>query len=100
MLLAAQISPSEHERKRYAFVQISTITGRQPLLEIRVGDVLRLKKPHPCGSQEWAVYRIGADIGIRCLGCRRPVMLQRRDLERRVRAVVRVDEAGPAPSPS
>lgn len=61
------------------------------MLEIRVGDVVRLKKPHPCGSLEWRVYRIGADIGIRCLGCSHTVMLERRDMERRIRAVLRAD---------
>jgi len=70
------------------------------LLDIRVGDIVRLKKPHPCGSQEWTVYRIGADIGIRCRGCRHPVMLERRELEKRVRAIIRADEAGAAPTPS
>lgn len=70
------------------------------MLDVRVGDTLRLKKPHPCGSQEWTVYRIGADIGIRCLRCRRMVMLERRDLERRVRAITRADEAETANSSS
>ncbi|MDP2660101.1 MAG: DUF951 domain-containing protein [Dehalococcoidia bacterium] len=58
------------------------------MLDIKIGDTVRLKKPHPCGSMEWRVYRMGADIGIRCLGCSHPVMLERRDLERRVRAVL------------
>lgn len=75
-------------------------TGRPPLLEIRVGDVLRLAKPHPCGSQEWSVYRVGADIGIRCSGCRHRVMLARRDLERRVRAVSQAGEPEASPSAS
>ena len=56
-------------------------------MEIRLGDVVRLRKPHPCGSYEWEVVRLGADIGIRCLGCRRRVLLERRIFERRVKAV-------------
>lgn len=58
------------------------------VLELRVGDVLRLKKTHPCGSSMWQVVRLGADIGIRCQGCARQVMLQRSYLERRVREVL------------
>lgn len=68
------------------------------MLEINVDDVVRLKKPHPCGSAEWRVYRIGADIGIRCLRCRHTVMLARAELERRVRAVIPAADQGAAPS--
>ena len=57
-------------------------------IEIRLGDVVRLKKKHPCGSYEWQVVRLGADIGIRCLKCRRQVLLERSIFERRVRAFI------------
>jgi hypothetical protein len=53
-----------------------------------VGDVVRLKKSHPCGGFEWSVVRLGADIGIRCQTCDRRVLLPRRDLERRIRMFV------------
>lgn len=56
----------------------------QPILEIQVGDRLRLRKEHPCGSREWQVVRIGADIGLRCERCGRRILLERRDLERRL----------------
>ena len=56
--------------------------------EIRLGDVVRLKKKHPCGSDQWQVVRLGADIGIRCQGCQRRVLLQRSILERRIRAFI------------
>jgi hypothetical protein len=56
-------------------------------LNIKIGDVVRLKKTHPCGSYDWEVVRLGADIGLRCLGCDRKIMLERRVLERRVKAV-------------
>jgi hypothetical protein len=59
------------------------------VLELRLGDVLRLKKTHPCGSDFWVVVRLGADIGIRCRKCDRRVLLQRSYLERRVKEVVR-----------
>jgi hypothetical protein len=55
------------------------------VLEIKLGDVVRLKKKHPCGSDEWQVVRVGADIGIRCLKCQRRVLLQRAVFERRVK---------------
>lgn len=58
------------------------------VLELRLGDVLRLKKSHPCGSDLWEVVRLGADIGLRCNRCQRRVMLQRSYLERRVRQVL------------
>jgi hypothetical protein len=50
------------------------------------GDRITLKKPHPCGGLEWDVYRIGADIGLKCTTCERRVMLPRRELERRLKA--------------
>jgi hypothetical protein len=61
-------------------------------LNLRVDDVLHLKKPHPCGENAWRIYRVGTDIGIRCLGCERMVMLSRREVERRVRRVTRNGE--------
>jgi hypothetical protein len=57
-------------------------------LEIVIGDVVRLRKPHPCGSFEWTVVRLGADIGLRCLGCNRKVLLPRRELEKRLKTFV------------
>jgi hypothetical protein len=55
----------------------------QAVVEFRLGDVVRLRRSHPCGAHEWLVDRLGADIGLRCLGCGRHVMLDRRTLERR-----------------
>lgn len=57
-------------------------------LELRLGDMVRLKKKHPCGSFEWQVVRLGADIGIRCQGCQRRVLLARSALERRLVSLV------------
>lgn len=62
-------------------------------LEIVVGDVVELRKPHPCGSKEWTVTGIGADIRLRCNGCSRRVLLPRRVLEKRLRRFV---SRGPA----
>ncbi|MBR4424474.1 MAG: DUF951 domain-containing protein [Oscillospiraceae bacterium] len=58
-------------------------------MEIFVGDRLRMKKAHPCGSSEWLVLRVGADFRLRCLGCGREVMGARSKFEKNVKAVVR-----------
>ncbi len=52
------------------------------------GDVLRLRKPHPCGGYEWTVVRLGADIGLKCNTCGRRVLLPRREVQRRTRRFV------------
>ena len=57
-------------------------------LEVQVGDQVRLKKEHPCGGYHWRVTRLGADIGLTCLTCRRHVMLPRPQLQRRVKEVL------------
>lgn len=57
-------------------------------LDVRVGDVVQMRKSHPCGGDTWQVVRIGAEIGIRCLTCNRKVMLLRSDFERRVKRIV------------
>lgn len=54
-------------------------------MEVRIGDVVRLKKKHPCGSDEWQVTRVGADIGLRCRKCQRRVLLEREVFERRLK---------------
>ena len=53
-------------------------------LSLRRGDVLRLRKPHPCGSSDFEVVRLGADIGLHCVSCGRRIMLARSLLERRL----------------
>ena len=53
-----------------------------------IDDIVRLRKPHPCGSYEWKVVRIGADIGLVCQTCGRRVLLPRRELERRLKAFI------------
>ncbi|GIW20125.1 MAG: hypothetical protein KatS3mg065_0421 [Chloroflexota bacterium] len=55
-----------------------------PPIEFWLGDVVRLRRPHPCGGTDWRVDRLGADIGLRCLGCGRHVLVERRRLERRL----------------
>jgi hypothetical protein len=62
--------------------------GLNVVLEIRLGDVVRLKKKHPCGSFEWQVVRVGADIGIICATCQHRILLPRADFERRIKIFV------------
>ena len=57
-------------------------------LELKIGDVVRMKKAHPCGGHLWEVGRLGADIGITCQTCQRRLLLARSYLERRVREVL------------
>lgn len=61
-------------------------------LDLRIDDVLTLKKPHPCGTNAWRVYRLGADIGLKCTGCGRTLMLPRSKLERQIRLIERGEE--------
>ena len=60
--------------------------------EVRIGDIVRLRKAHPCGGDRWQVTRVGSDIGLRCLTCGRLVLLGRTLFRRRLRAVL---SAGP-----
>ncbi|MDH4269383.1 MAG: DUF951 domain-containing protein [Dehalococcoidia bacterium] len=57
-------------------------------IEIKPGDVVRLRKAHPCGSYEWEVVRVGADIGLKCLNCQRRVLLPTEVLKRRLKEFV------------
>jgi hypothetical protein len=58
------------------------------VFEIKLGDIVRLKKVHPCGGYEWQVVRLGADIGIKCLKCGRRVLLERAVLQRRTKEIM------------
>ena len=56
-------------------------------MDVRVGDKLVMKKPHPCGSNEWLVTRVGADFKLKCLGCGREIMLPRSRAERGIKRI-------------
>ena len=58
------------------------------LPELNLNDILRLRKPHPCGNHDWKVVRLGADIGLQCIECQRRILLERRVLARRLKMVV------------
>lgn len=60
-----------------------------PMLpDLNLDDIVRLRKPHPCGGYEWKIVRLGADIGLECLRCGRRVLLPRRKLARRMKTLV------------
>ena len=60
------------------------------ITKLNVGDKILTKKPHPCGSSEWTVVRLGADVKIKCNGCGRKVMLTPTDFERRLKKILGV----------
>ena len=61
-------------------------------MDIRVGDVVEMKKQHPCGSREWTVLRVGMDFKLRCAGCGHEVMTPRSKAEKAIRKVRREGE--------
>ena len=56
-------------------------------MEIKVGDILKLKKQHPCGSREWEVLRVGADFRLKCLGCEHQIMIAWKLLEKNMKEI-------------
>lgn len=56
-------------------------------LKLAVGDIVRLRKQHPCGGFEWAVTRIGADIGLKCQTCGRRIVVPRSKIEKRIKSI-------------
>ncbi|MHB9004673.1 MAG: DUF951 domain-containing protein [Coriobacteriia bacterium] len=63
-----------------------------PITPVRVGDVVRMKKPHPCGINEWEIQRVGMDIVLECHGCGRKVRLVRYEFDRRFRGFISATE--------
>jgi len=84
-----------YRKTKLAAFHIITAMDKGPV-EYRLEDVVRLRKPHACGGFEWRVVRLGADIGLECLTCKRRVMLERRELEKRTKSFV---SRGPADTP-
>lgn len=58
-------------------------------MDIRVGDVLEMKKPHPCKSKSFVVLRVGMDFKLRCTGCNHEIMIPRSKAEKNIRKVIR-----------
>ncbi|MBQ9766751.1 MAG: DUF951 domain-containing protein [Lachnospiraceae bacterium] len=61
-------------------------------MNLLVGDIVKMKKPHPCGSKEWELLRVGMDFRMKCCGCGHMVMLARAQAEKNIRGVVRNGE--------
>lgn len=58
-------------------------------MDLSLGDILVLKKGHPCGTNEWEVIRVGMDIRLRCMGCDRQVLLPRKQVEKSIKNISR-----------
>lgn len=59
------------------------------VLDVQLGDIVQLRKKHPCGSDEWRVVRLGLDIGLICEGCDRRILLARSTFNKRCKRIVR-----------
>jgi hypothetical protein len=77
----------------YCYIQIFDICQGGKIMDLNVGDIVRLKKPHPCGSSEWEILRVGMDFRLKCLGCEHLVMLPRKQVERSVRQVRKPEQS-------
>lgn len=62
--------------------------GKERCMNLSVGDIVKMKKQHPCGSREWELLRVGMDLKMKCMGCGHQVMLARSQAEKNIRAVV------------
>ncbi len=56
-------------------------------MQFETGDIIRLKKKHPCGSFEWEILRVGADFRLKCVGCGHQIMLSRQTVEKKVKEI-------------
>ncbi len=56
-------------------------------MDYEVGDIVKLKKKHPCGSQEWEILRVGADFRLKCMGCGRQIMIARKLVEKNTKGL-------------
>ena len=61
-------------------------------MDIQVGDIIRLKKKHPCGSYEWEVLRIGADFRLKCIGCAHQIMIPRKVVEKNIKKIQKAEK--------
>lgn len=59
------------------------------MAQYQVGDIVKMRKAHPCGTDQWQIYRTGMDFGIKCLGCGRTVMIPRPKFEKGVKALIK-----------
>lgn len=65
------------------------------IVPVKVGDIVKLKKQHPCGKNEWEVEKLGMDIGLKCVGCGRKIRILRSQFDRRFRGYInRANDSG------
>ena len=58
-------------------------------MDLKVGNVVKLKKEHPCGSNEWEIIRTGIDFKLKCLGCNHVIMIDRKKIEKSIKKIIR-----------
>ncbi|MBO8463622.1 MAG: DUF951 domain-containing protein [Firmicutes bacterium] len=58
-------------------------------MDLQVGDVIKMKKPHPCGANEWEILRTGMDFRLKCMGCSHQVMVSRKLVEKNFRGIIK-----------
>ena len=76
---------SDSDGRRYS---LNTRIGVMEIhMEYEVGNIVRLKKQHPCGSQEWEILRVGADFRLKCMGCGHQIMIARKLVEKNTRGI-------------
>lgn len=61
-------------------------------MDLNIGNIIKLKKQHPCGSSEWEILRVGMDFRLKCMGCGHQVMLPRKQVEKNIRNIRKKDE--------
>ena len=61
-------------------------------MNYEVGDIVKLKKQHPCGSSEWEILRVGADFRLKCMGCGHQIMTPRRQAEKNIKEIINTQE--------
>lgn len=61
-------------------------------MNLQIGDIVKMKKEHPCGSKEWELVRVGMDIKMKCRGCGHLVMLPRQTVEKNIRGITHLQE--------
>ena len=79
-------------RAACAIIKTEINAGGVIPMDVQVGDILTMKKPHPCGSKQWKVLRTGMDFKLSCVGCGHEVMLPRSKAEKKIRSIEREGE--------
>lgn len=62
-------------------------------MDLNIGDIIKLKKQHPCGSSEWEILRVGIDFRLKCCGCGHQIMISRKQVEKNVRNIRKKEQA-------